>query len=125
MIRVLHSADWQIGRLYGSFDPDDAVPLAEARFAAGPASRFGNLTAGLLSFELDCQAADFRENPGSASCCQRIEREISISMTGIKVQPSYSDDRSNMPILQSSRFWSRGPDRHPMEAVRQQLDQPT
>ncbi len=34
MIRVLHSADWQIGRLYGSFDPDDAVPLAEARFAA-------------------------------------------------------------------------------------------
>ena len=33
---------------------------------SGPASRFGNLTAGLLSFELDCQAADFRENPGSA-----------------------------------------------------------
>ena len=34
MTRILHTADWQIGRLYGSFDPDDAVPLAEARFAA-------------------------------------------------------------------------------------------
>jgi len=33
-MRFLHTADWQIGRLYGSFDPDDAVPLAEARFAA-------------------------------------------------------------------------------------------
>lgn len=33
MPRILHTADWQIGRLYGSFDPDDAVPLAEARFA--------------------------------------------------------------------------------------------
>jgi len=37
-------------------------------YGAGPASRFGNLTAGLLSFELDWQAADFRENPGSAKC---------------------------------------------------------
>jgi DNA repair exonuclease SbcCD nuclease subunit len=34
MPTLLHTADWQIGRLYGSFDPDDAVPLAEARFAA-------------------------------------------------------------------------------------------
>ena len=34
MIRLLHTADWQIGRSYGSFDPDDAVPLADARFAA-------------------------------------------------------------------------------------------
>ena len=34
MTRLLHTADWQIGRQYGSFDPDDAVPLAEARFAA-------------------------------------------------------------------------------------------
>ena len=34
MTRILHTADWQIGRLYGTFDPDDAVPLAEARFAA-------------------------------------------------------------------------------------------
>lgn len=34
MTRILHTADWQIGRAYGSFDPDDAVPLAEARFAA-------------------------------------------------------------------------------------------
>lgn len=34
MTRILHTADWQIGRLYDSFDPDDAVPLAEARFAA-------------------------------------------------------------------------------------------
>ena len=29
-------------------------------------SRFVDLTAGLRSFELDCQAADIRENPGSA-----------------------------------------------------------
>jgi DNA repair exonuclease SbcCD nuclease subunit len=34
VIRILHTADWQIGRLYGAFDPDDAVPLAEARFTA-------------------------------------------------------------------------------------------
>ncbi len=34
MTRWLHTADWQIGRQYGNFDPDDAVPLAEARFAA-------------------------------------------------------------------------------------------
>ncbi len=34
MTRLLHTADWQIGRLYGAFDPEDAVPLAEARFAA-------------------------------------------------------------------------------------------
>jgi len=34
MTRILHTADWQIGRLYGTFEPDDAVPLSEARFAA-------------------------------------------------------------------------------------------
>ncbi len=34
MTKFLHTADWQIGRLYGAFDPDDAVPLADARFAA-------------------------------------------------------------------------------------------
>lgn len=34
MPRLLHTADWQIGRAFASFDPDDAVPLAEARFAA-------------------------------------------------------------------------------------------
>lgn len=33
MPRFLHTADWQIGRHYGQFEPDDAVPLAEARFA--------------------------------------------------------------------------------------------
>ncbi len=32
MPRFLHTADWQIGRQYGSFAPEDAVPLAEARF---------------------------------------------------------------------------------------------
>ncbi|TDP74745.1 metallophosphoesterase family protein [Roseateles toxinivorans] len=30
----LHSADWQIGRLYASLPPEDAVPLAEARIAS-------------------------------------------------------------------------------------------
>ena len=34
MTKILHTADWQIGRLYGSFDPAGAVPLAEARFNA-------------------------------------------------------------------------------------------
>jgi DNA repair exonuclease SbcCD nuclease subunit len=34
MPRILHTADWQIGRLHGGFEPDDAVPLAEARFTA-------------------------------------------------------------------------------------------
>lgn len=31
MLRVLHTADWQIGRQFGRFAPDDAVALAEAR----------------------------------------------------------------------------------------------
>ncbi len=34
MSKILHTADWQIGRLYGSFDAEDAAALAEARFAA-------------------------------------------------------------------------------------------
>jgi DNA repair exonuclease SbcCD nuclease subunit len=34
MPRFLHTADWQIGRQYGQFAADDAVPLAEARLAA-------------------------------------------------------------------------------------------
>ena len=34
MPRFLHTADWQIGRQYGQFTPDDAIPLAEARFKA-------------------------------------------------------------------------------------------
>lgn len=34
MPRVLHTADWQIGRQYGQFDSEDAAALAEARFAA-------------------------------------------------------------------------------------------
>lgn len=34
MPRVLHTADWQIGRQYGQFDSEDAVALTEARFAA-------------------------------------------------------------------------------------------
>ncbi len=34
MITLLHTADWQIGKLFGQFDPDDAALLAEARFAA-------------------------------------------------------------------------------------------
>ena len=34
MPRFLHTADWQIGRQYSRFEPDDAVALAEARFTA-------------------------------------------------------------------------------------------
>ncbi|WP_157264870.1 metallophosphoesterase family protein [Azohydromonas aeria] len=34
MTRFLHTADWQIGRQYGRFAPEDAIPLAEARFLA-------------------------------------------------------------------------------------------
>ena len=33
MPRFLHTADWQIGRQYSQFPPEDAVPLAEARLA--------------------------------------------------------------------------------------------
>jgi DNA repair exonuclease SbcCD nuclease subunit len=33
MPRFLHTADWQIGRQYGRFAPEDATVLAEARFA--------------------------------------------------------------------------------------------
>jgi DNA repair exonuclease SbcCD nuclease subunit len=34
MLRFLHTADWQIGRLPSQFDPVDATALFEARFAA-------------------------------------------------------------------------------------------
>lgn len=34
MLRFLHTADWQIGRQYARFDPEDAAALADARFAA-------------------------------------------------------------------------------------------
>lgn len=33
MIKLLHTADWQIGKQYGQFDADDAALLADARFA--------------------------------------------------------------------------------------------
>ena len=33
MTLLLHTADWQIGRTYSRFDPDDAAALAEARIA--------------------------------------------------------------------------------------------
>ncbi|OEY67606.1 metallophosphoesterase family protein [Marinobacter sp. X15-166B] len=34
MPRFLHTADWQMGRTYSRFEPDDAAALAEARFTA-------------------------------------------------------------------------------------------
>ncbi|AVR87033.1 metallophosphoesterase family protein [Thauera aromatica] len=34
MPRFLHTADWQIGKLFGQFEPDEAALLAEARFVA-------------------------------------------------------------------------------------------
>lgn len=34
MTRLLHTADWQIGRYYNVFDPEDAALLADARFKA-------------------------------------------------------------------------------------------
>lgn len=33
-LRLLHTADWQIGRIYSQFEPDDALALFEARFHA-------------------------------------------------------------------------------------------
>ncbi len=33
-LRLLHTADWQIGRIYSQFEPDDAAALFEARFFA-------------------------------------------------------------------------------------------
>jgi hypothetical protein len=32
VIKLLHTADWQIGKLFGQFEPDEAALLAEARF---------------------------------------------------------------------------------------------
>lgn len=32
VIKLLHTADWQIGKLFGQFEPDEAAILAEARF---------------------------------------------------------------------------------------------
>ncbi|PWF22507.1 metallophosphoesterase family protein [Corticimicrobacter populi] len=32
MTRILHTADWQIGRQYARFEPEDAAALSEARF---------------------------------------------------------------------------------------------
>lgn len=34
MPRILHTADWQLGRQYARFEPDDAAILADARFQA-------------------------------------------------------------------------------------------
>jgi DNA repair exonuclease SbcCD nuclease subunit len=34
LIRFLHTADWQIGKLFGQFDSDEAALIAEARFKA-------------------------------------------------------------------------------------------
>jgi DNA repair exonuclease SbcCD nuclease subunit len=34
LIKLLHTADWQIGKLFGQFEPDDGALLAEARFKA-------------------------------------------------------------------------------------------
>ena len=34
MISFLHTADWQIGRVFAQFEPDDAAALFEARFKA-------------------------------------------------------------------------------------------
>jgi DNA repair exonuclease SbcCD nuclease subunit len=33
LISILHTADWQIGRVFSQFEPDDAAALFEARFA--------------------------------------------------------------------------------------------
>ena len=33
MIKLLHTADWQMGKQYGQFETDDAAVLADARFA--------------------------------------------------------------------------------------------
>jgi len=33
LIKLLHTADWQIGKQYGQFDTDDAALLADARFS--------------------------------------------------------------------------------------------
>ncbi|MHB1488312.1 MAG: metallophosphoesterase family protein [Acidimicrobiales bacterium] len=34
MLTILHTADWQIGKLFGQFAPEDAALLADARFQA-------------------------------------------------------------------------------------------
>lgn len=34
MLRFLHTADWQIGRQYSRFEPEDAAMLADARYVA-------------------------------------------------------------------------------------------
>lgn len=34
LVKLLHTADWQIGKLFGQFEPDDAALLADARFKA-------------------------------------------------------------------------------------------
>ncbi len=34
LTKLLHTADWQIGKLFGQFDADEAALLADARFAA-------------------------------------------------------------------------------------------
>jgi len=33
-VRLMHTADWQIGKLFGQFEPDQAALLADARFKA-------------------------------------------------------------------------------------------
>ena len=41
MIKLLHTADWQIGKQFGQFEADDAALLADARFAV--VERLGKL----------------------------------------------------------------------------------
>ena len=68
--------------------PGGELGRSDVAYGSTAASRFADPHVRLLSFDLDREAADIRENPVPASCSLRIDQEIGMSMTGIKVQRS-------------------------------------
>lgn len=59
----------------------------------------------------------------SATSGHAIDQEVSMPMTGFKVQPPLGNSRLKAPVLQRGPSRSCRHDRSPMQAVRQQLDQ--
>ena len=66
-----------------------------------------------------CRHRQSAATSGHPSC-----QKIAPPTTGFRVQPPLADGCSNGPVLQSSRSRPCCPDRHPMQAVRPQFDQP-
>jgi hypothetical protein len=67
---------------------------------------------------------DIGQPPESATSGHPSCQKIAPPTTGFRVQPPLADGCSNGPVLQNSRSRPCCPDRHPMQPVRPQFDQP-